>query len=47
VLATGWFAEAELPPDLDPGHRFRIPEAFRMWRGDPHAYFDGLERDRL
>lgn len=40
VLATGWFAEADLPADLDPGHRLRIPEAYRVWRGDPQAYFD-------
>ena len=41
VLEVGWFAEADLPQDLDPGHRSRIPEAFRIWRGDPRAYFDG------
>jgi ADP-ribose pyrophosphatase YjhB (NUDIX family) len=41
VLEVGWFAEADLPQDLDPGHRSRIPEAFRVWRGDSRAYFDG------
>ena len=40
VLETGWFSEADLPADLDPGHRSRIPEAFRVWRGDVRAYFD-------
>jgi ADP-ribose pyrophosphatase YjhB (NUDIX family) len=43
VLETGWFAEGELPEpcDIDPGHVSRIPEAFRVWRGDARAYFDG------
>jgi ADP-ribose pyrophosphatase YjhB (NUDIX family) len=40
VTDKGWFAEDELPEDLDPGHRFRIPEAFRVWRGDGRAFFD-------
>jgi ADP-ribose pyrophosphatase YjhB (NUDIX family) len=40
VLAQGWFAEDQLPAELDPGHRFRIPEAFRVWRGDERAYYD-------
>ena len=40
VLETGWFAEDELPGDLDPGHISRIPEAFRVWRGDVRSYFD-------
>jgi ADP-ribose pyrophosphatase YjhB (NUDIX family) len=40
VLEVGWFAEAALPPDLDPGHASRIPEAFRVWRGDERAFFD-------
>ncbi len=42
VLQTGWFAETELPPDLDPGHVTRIPVAFRVWRGESPAFFDGL-----
>ena len=43
VLETGWFTQDELPKDIDPGHVSRIPEAFRVWRGDQRAYFD---RDR-
>jgi ADP-ribose pyrophosphatase YjhB (NUDIX family) len=41
VLDAGWFAEHELPADMDPGHVSRIPQAFRAWRGDERAYFDG------
>ncbi len=40
VLETGWFIEDGLPGDLDPGHVTRIPEAFRVWRGDRRPYFD-------
>ena len=40
VTDKGWFAEDGLPEDLDPGHRFRIPEAFRVWRGEGRAFFD-------
>ncbi len=45
VQDTGWFSEDDLPEDVDPGHRLRIPEAFRVWRGDSQAFFDdiGLE----
>lgn len=35
-----WFAEDVLPSDLDPGHRVRIPQAFRVWHGDQAAFFD-------
>lgn len=42
VLQTHWFSETELPPDLDPGHITRIPVAFRVWRGESPAFFDGL-----
>ena len=38
--ARGWFAEDGLPADIDPGHRTRIPEAFRVWHGDRRAFFD-------
>ena len=41
VLALGWFSQDALPPDLDPGHASRIPEAFRVWAGDTRAFFDG------
>jgi len=40
TLGAGWFAADALPPDIDPGHIVRIPEAFRVWRGDARAYFD-------
>lgn len=40
VRQIGWFAEHELPSEIDPGHRTRIPEAFRVWHGDRTAFFD-------
>jgi ADP-ribose pyrophosphatase YjhB (NUDIX family) len=40
VLEVGWFAEADLPEEIDPGHVSRIPEAFRVWRGDREPFFD-------
>jgi ADP-ribose pyrophosphatase YjhB (NUDIX family) len=40
VLDVGWFSEDQLPEDIDPGHVTRIPEAFRVWRGDKQAFFD-------
>jgi len=43
VLDVGWFPEDGLPEDIDPGHVMRIPEAFRVWRGDARAFFDGIE----
>ena len=36
----GWFAEHNLPTGLFEGHRQRITDAFRAWRGEPRAYFD-------
>jgi ADP-ribose pyrophosphatase YjhB (NUDIX family) len=41
VLGARWFPEHNLPDDIDPGHVSRIPEAFRVWRGDGRTYFDG------
>ena len=38
--AMRWFAEDRLPADIDPGHRTRIPEGFRVWHGDQRAFFD-------
>ncbi len=35
-----WFTEESLPSNIDPGHVSRIPEAFRVWRGDIRPYFD-------
>ncbi len=43
TLDTGWFAEDALPEAIHPGHQSRIPEAFRVWRGDHRAYFDPLD----
>ncbi|MBX3014270.1 MAG: NUDIX hydrolase N-terminal domain-containing protein [Caldilineaceae bacterium] len=40
VLGHQWFAEADLPPDLDPNHIGRIPIAFQVWRGDRPPHFD-------
>jgi ADP-ribose pyrophosphatase YjhB (NUDIX family) len=40
VREVAWFPEDGLPEDLDPGHRTRIPEAFRVWHGDNRAFFD-------
>lgn len=40
ILEAAWFAEDDLPPDIDPGHIGRIGDAFRMWHGDCSAYFD-------
>jgi ADP-ribose pyrophosphatase YjhB (NUDIX family) len=40
VLDAQWFAEDALPRDIDPGHVSRIPEAFRVWRGEMSAFFD-------
>jgi 8-oxo-dGTP pyrophosphatase MutT (NUDIX family) len=40
VLNIDWFAEHELPANMDPGHATRIPEAYRIWRGDKRPYFD-------
>ncbi len=40
TLDMRWFSEQSLPSDIDPGHVSRIPEAFRVWRGDIRPYFD-------
>lgn len=39
VLNMAWFAEKDLPSDIDPGHITRIPKAFCAWCGDA-PYFD-------
>jgi ADP-ribose pyrophosphatase YjhB (NUDIX family) len=45
VTDKGWFPEDGLPENLDPGHKVRIPEAFRVWHGADRPFFDdiGLE----
>lgn len=40
TLEIGWFPEQALPDETYVGHRQRITDAFRVWRGDPRAYFD-------
>jgi ADP-ribose pyrophosphatase YjhB (NUDIX family) len=40
VLGVAWFVESALPANIDPGHVSRIPEAYRVWRGDRQAFFD-------
>lgn len=40
VLNVAWFSESALPATMDPGHVSRIPEAYRVWRGDRQAFFD-------
>lgn len=42
VLGTGWFPEGGLPEAIDPGHVTRIPEAYRVWRGDRRVFLDGV-----
>jgi ADP-ribose pyrophosphatase YjhB (NUDIX family) len=42
VLDVQWFAEVDLPADLEPGHAIRIPVAFRIWRGEQAAHFDPI-----
>jgi mutator protein MutT len=39
-LNKKWFDEKDLPVNVDPGHISRIPEAFRLWHGDPKPFFD-------
>lgn len=43
VLDVSWFPEDSLPEGIDPGHYSRIPQAYRVWRGDVRAYFDGTD----
>ncbi len=45
VLETAWFMEEDLPPlaEMDPGHRIRIPFAFKFWREPCAPFFDKPE----
>ena len=43
ILDLGWFSEERLPESLDPGHRTRIPYAFRGWYGEADCLFDNLK----
>jgi ADP-ribose pyrophosphatase YjhB (NUDIX family) len=40
VQDIGWFIEDNLPTNIDPGHISKIPEAFRVWKGDKCPIFD-------
>ena len=40
TLETGWFAEADLPADLQEGHHKRIADAYKIRGSTPQAYFD-------
>jgi ADP-ribose pyrophosphatase YjhB (NUDIX family) len=40
VTDKGWFPEDGLPENLDPGHKVRVPEAFRVWQRAGQAFFD-------
>ncbi|UCE14903.1 MAG: NUDIX hydrolase N-terminal domain-containing protein [Candidatus Heimdallarchaeota archaeon] len=44
-LNIEWFKEHSLPVNIDPGHISRIPEAFRVWKGDTRAFFDVQDID--
>jgi ADP-ribose pyrophosphatase YjhB (NUDIX family) len=39
-IDQGWFSPDELPEPISERQRHRVAEAFRVWRGDPRAYFD-------
>jgi ADP-ribose pyrophosphatase YjhB (NUDIX family) len=41
VQNVDWFTEDVLPDNIDPGHILKIPEAFRVWKGDSTTFFDG------
>ncbi len=45
TLETGWFSEDGLPLDLYQGHRKRIQDAFRVWRGEEGGYFDRVRSE--
>jgi ADP-ribose pyrophosphatase YjhB (NUDIX family) len=40
VLDVRWFSRENLPQDIDPGHKSRIPVAFQSWQNHHMAYFD-------
>ncbi len=40
ILQAQWFAPEALPAQIDPGHITRLPEAYRVWRGDQRPFFD-------
>ena len=46
VLEAAWFPEKRLPENVDPGHKSKIPLAFRAWHGDSRVFLDGLDSSR-
>jgi ADP-ribose pyrophosphatase YjhB (NUDIX family) len=40
TVQVQWFTEEELPAVLVQGHKERIADAYRVWRGETRAYFD-------
>ncbi len=40
TLGSGWFAADALPEGFYEGHRQRLSDGFRLWRGEGHAHFD-------
>ncbi len=44
TVGMGWFTQDALPEAIHPGHAIRIREAYRVWRGDYHPYFDPLSQ---
>jgi ADP-ribose pyrophosphatase YjhB (NUDIX family) len=45
VQDVRWFAEDDLPPDLDPGHVSPISEAYRVWHGDRSPFYDPMTEE--
>ena len=46
TLGSAWFPQDGLPEELAPGHKARIPYAFRAWRGDGGVFWDRAEATR-
>lgn len=40
VVEIGWFKQDALPDEIHHNHALRINEAYRVWHGDPRAFFD-------
>lgn len=40
-----WFAQHNLPDNIDPGHMSRIPQAYRVWLGDSTVFYDAQSLD--
>ena len=42
TLGSAWFAENSMPDEVAPGHKTRIPYAFRAWHGEGGVFWDGV-----